>query len=256
MTQAKFKEGQEVEFDDVPGPATASEVVPEDQQVMVIPKPDNSILVEADKFSQCLKELVCETQEQYTILASYHSEAKARIKRIEDERKKLVSPFKKATEKLDEWFRGPRRKYEEIVECLRIPMAMYVQEKEHERQMAEIALRKEAERKANERRAQLEAEAKKNAAMGLTGTAEALKTQAAMVEAVVVKAPDTFKMAEDQSIRKVWTFEIVDETKIPREFLMPDEVKIRAAVRGGQGGFDIPGIRQFEDVQFASTAVR
>jgi hypothetical protein len=34
-------------------------------------------------------------------------------------------------------------------------------------------------------------------------------------------------------VKKAWTFEVEDKSKIPNEFLMIDEVKIRAAIRAG-----------------------
>ena len=38
----------------------------------------------------------------------------------------------------------------------------------------------------------------------------------------------------NDNTRKVWTMEIVDEKKIPREYLVPDEVKIRLALKSGK----------------------
>lgn len=51
-------------------------------------------------------------------------------------------------------------------------------------------------------------------------------------------------------IRKVWTFEIIDENLIPREYLMVNEKLIRAAV--GAGKRSIPGVRIFEQSSVAS----
>jgi hypothetical protein len=44
--------------------------------------------------------------------------------------------------------------------------------------------------------------------------------------------------------RKTWTFEITDETQIPREYLKVDEGKIRDAIK--MGARDIAGIRIYE----------
>ena len=46
------------------------------------------------------------------------------------------------------------------------------------------------------------------------------------------------------TIKKIWTFEIIDEKKIPRDFLMIDEVNIREAIR--KGVREISGIKIFE----------
>lgn len=46
--------------------------------------------------------------------------------------------------------------------------------------------------------------------------------------------------------RDVWKFEIFDETLIPREYLMVDEVKIGKVVRAMKGAIQIPGVKQFK----------
>ena len=45
------------------------------------------------------------------------------------------------------------------------------------------------------------------------------------------------------STRKKWSFEIVDAAKIPREYLVPNEVAIGGVVRALKGATNIPGIR-------------
>lgn len=47
--------------------------------------------------------------------------------------------------------------------------------------------------------------------------------------------------------KKPWVFEITDEDKVPREFCVPDNKKIRDAIK--QGVRDLPGCRIFEDTQ-------
>ena len=46
------------------------------------------------------------------------------------------------------------------------------------------------------------------------------------------------------SVRKTWTFEITDDTLVPREYLIVDEGVISLAVR--KGVRDIPGVRIFQ----------
>ena len=49
--------------------------------------------------------------------------------------------------------------------------------------------------------------------------------------------------AEGVSLRENWTFEIVDESLIPREYLIPDEVKIRKVVVALKDKTNIPGVK-------------
>lgn len=54
------------------------------------------------------------------------------------------------------------------------------------------------------------------------------------------------------NIIKRWKFEIEDESQIPREYLVPDEVKIRAYVQANKGMASIAGVRIFEDLDVRS----
>ncbi len=73
------------------------------------------------------------------------------------------------------------------------------------------------------------------------------------IEAPVVTAP---VMPERERVTRTetgssyqtkrWTFEIVDQEKVPRDYLMVDNEKIRKAVQGGIRS--IPGVKIFEKV--------
>jgi Asp-tRNA(Asn)/Glu-tRNA(Gln) amidotransferase C subunit len=49
---------------------------------------------------------------------------------------------------------------------------------------------------------------------------------------------------EGLAMRKIWDFEVVDENKIPQEYLIPDAVKIRKVIQAGVR--NIEGLRIFE----------
>ena len=73
-----------------------------------------------------------------------------------------------------------------------------------------------------------------------TARAETLETRAETVStAPVATAPKV----KGISTRKKWSFEIVDVDKIPREYLVPNEVAIGGVVRALKGATNIPGVR-------------
>lgn len=73
-----------------------------------------------------------------------------------------------------------------------------------------------------------------------TARAETLEARAeAKTTAPVAAAPKV----KGISTRKKWSFEIVDQAKIPREYLIPNEVAIGGVVRALKGATNIPGIR-------------
>ncbi len=97
-------------------------------------------------------------------------------------------------------------------------------------------LAKKAEEERLEAIRKAEEEAKKN------------EVQAPVVVAPVVQEAPRVTRTESGSAsqRKVWTFEVVDASAIPREYLMVDEKKVRDSVR--MGTRSISGIRIYEDV--------
>lgn len=56
------------------------------------------------------------------------------------------------------------------------------------------------------------------------------------------------------TVRKIWTYEITNESAIPREYLVVDEKKIRAVVKAGIRKID--GVRVFETEQLSVRSKR
>jgi len=54
--------------------------------------------------------------------------------------------------------------------------------------------------------------------------------------------------------REVWKYRITDLTKIPREYLVPDEAKIGKVVRATEGKIEIPGIEAYSEEDIAGRA--
>lgn len=100
----------------------------------------------------------------------------------------------------------------------------------------EEKLRKEEEEK---RLAMAEALAK----MGHEKEAEQILEQPVSIPQVKVEAE--VPQVNGVSYRTDWDFEIVDESLIPRQFLMVNDKAIRAFVRATKGQQEIPGVRIF-----------
>lgn len=121
----------------------------------------------------------------------------------------------------------------------------------YEQRQAEI--RRLAEAEAERQRRKLEEDARIQAALEAESRGEA-KVAEAILEAphpptpvfappaIVPEAPK----AEGLSFRSIWEFEIINEALIPREYLKPDEKKIRGVVTAMREASNIPGVRAFE----------
>lgn len=119
----------------------------------------------------------------------------------------------------------------------------------------------EEERIAKERKAQADAEAKRKAdELALADAEKAeLEGKPELAQAILenpapvapekpapVVLPREVPKVEGMVGRAPWRFRIVDASKIPSEYLMPDEVKIGGVVRAMKGMTNIPGVEAYQ----------
>lgn len=121
------------------------------------------------------------------------------------------------------------------------------------------AFRREMERRAAEEQARLRAEqekerlrlarqAEKAEARGLTDTADALIREAETMQPAIVQ-PAVPRHVPGLQTAERWTFVIEDESKLPREYLIPDQQAIRRTVQAMKGRTAIPGVRVYREDQ-------
>ncbi len=193
---------------------------------------------------------------------------------------------------IKEFFKGDKRKADELHASLcakeKMALAPYVDayglagqkmgafwaEQERKRKEAEEAARRERERLEAEaarkhqeevEKAQKEAEDLKLAA---AATAEArgdkekaqVILEAQIVVTVAHPAPIAVAMpvieapkAEGTVVRHDWGYRIVDPGMIPREYLIPDEPKIKRIVKALKGETKIPGVEVYAETPKVST---
>jgi hypothetical protein len=126
-------------------------------------------------------------------------------------------------------------------------IAAYIADINRKRTEEEARLREEERRKEEERRLE---EAIKAEAAGQTEKAEEIL--AAPVSIAKVRPTTEAPRVAGVSIQKRWTYRIVDESKIPREYLSPDLIKIGAVVREFKGEAVIPGVEVFSEDNVAA----
>ena len=131
-------------------------------------------------------------------------------------------------------------------------MSDYDTEQERIRQAEQRRL-EEIARKEEEERRLAEAIAAEEAARASGATVEEAAQEAtAIIEEPVMVAPVVVekqvpKMAGGPVYQTRWKFMITDAKKIPREYLIPDEVKIGGVVRAMKGTTNIPGIQAYPE---------
>lgn len=109
------------------------------------------------------------------------------------------------------------------------------------------AVAREVERIANERLAE-QAEQTRQELLAKANTAgewesETLKDEAA--EIVAVKIDHQTKYMENVTVAQIWKFEVIDESLVPRHYLMIDESALGKLARVAKENASVPGVRFF-----------
>ncbi|MCU0414190.1 MAG: hypothetical protein MUE91_07305 [Ignavibacteriaceae bacterium] len=170
-------------------------------------------------------------------------------KLIEEKRVETKKPFLEKEREIDARAKELAGDLTSAIKGLREQIRSYEIEKERIRQeelrkVQEEQARFETERrKAEEERAKLEAEAKAN------GTPlpdiPAVPVVSDVSELDLRMREKELEQSKSKSLRTAWDYKIVDESLIPRMYMIPDEKKLRAAIKSGLR--EIPGLKIYED---------
>jgi hypothetical protein len=149
-----------------------------------------------------------------------------RLSEIEAERKKVTAPLNESLKAANNLFKRIAAPLEEMKRIVQAKMQKWWNDENVKRQEEEDRIKAE-----EERRRKIQAAHKKQG----HDVAEPIELEK--------PAPVETKVGNTH-VRKDWTFEVIDEIKVPREYLMVDDGKI--SVRISQGIRDIPGLRIYQ----------
>ena len=182
------------------------------------------------------------SQEDYAAAGELVREIAAVSKQIEARRKAITTPMDAAKKAVMDFFRGPLERLQDADKTLSRRMLDWKSKVERERREAE-ALAAEAARKERER---LEKQAAKAEEKGRVEQAAALAAAAQSMPAAPVVHAEPPK-AEGVHTQVRWRYRVIDESAIPREYLMIDDKKLGGVVRAMKDATNIPGIEAYPD---------
>ena len=182
------------------------------------------------------KDFKITTPEQFTKSGELLKKIKGKIADFEGLEKECKKPFQDKVKTLTALFKSPLDFLKSAEAKIKDGILDWQDRLDRERQ----------EREAEQKRLQ-EAEAKKLLAKAAkTKDADKKAELQAQADATMMAAPvaavETVKV-EGLSTVTNWSFELIDQAKLPPEYTMPDEVKIGKVVRATQGTLAIPGVR-------------
>jgi len=118
---------------------------------------------------------------------------------------------------------------------------IYRNEQEAERQRLEAKIQAEALAKQRKLDEEAKAKAQREIKKGNTERAEAIMETIPQVPIPIVES--IVPKVKGASFREIWHAEVVDEKKVPRQYLIPDMKKLDGIARATKGEMNIPGIR-------------
>ena len=181
------------------------------------------------------KEIEIQNDLQYSHEADHLKGVKGNAKEIETKRKELVKPFQEATKNLNAFFKKPLDLLKNAETNIKRAILAYDAKLEEER----IAEQKKIDDLAEKERKRLAKLANKQEAAGNVEKAEETREKAVSVPVQVANKPISIKGI---SRRDNWIFVITDPDKIPREYMIPDEKKLKQVATAHKGTHPVPGV--------------
>lgn len=172
------------------------------------------------------------TQDEYDRVAKTLLDIKAFKQRINDVFKPMLAAAKATTKAIDTEYKKHIEPVEALDEKLRLVSSAWITKQEAKR----IAEQEKLDKKRDAKIAKIE---QKNAEREAKG----LEVKDDFVPVVQAEAVQTSGI----SFRKVYRFEIIDESLIPDDYFIVDEVAIGKAVREAKGEITIPGVKVIID---------
>lgn len=239
---------------------------------------EEAVLVEEIKeITSAGHEVTVESDDDYKMAGDFLNELKDK----ERAARSFFEPMVKAAHKAHKEVKARENEVVlplvEAKKTLGAEMGRYQTKKEAERRAKEEKLRIQLQKEADERalveaarleeigRVEKEArleEAAKLEEAGKKDEAARMEAAARLEEAAWNKLSDkamddvpvtmpviepTTPKVEGTSVRTFWKYEIVDSSKVPREYMIVDEKAIGAMVRAKKGSTSIPGVRVYPE---------
>jgi uncharacterized UPF0146 family protein len=170
--------------------------------------------------AQNAQQIVINNDDEYQAVGNVLLEVSAKIKLVDKKRKELTQPLNKVIRDINAFFKPSLDSYKNAEANLKRAMSVFNMRAAAERQKA------------------------------LAETAEPVRTRDQQGFTALMQTANAHAEPEAAGThtRDVWKFEVEDLSKVPREFLVLDEKKVRAHVQALKENARIPGVKIWKDV--------
>ncbi len=202
-----------------------------------------SLIVIAEQLGEKYQKFEVQTNEEYSNAFSLCREIKNKYNDLEAKRREITTPLDETKKRIMELFRKPLDILSNAERIIKGAAIKFQNDQEIIRQAEERRLRAIQEKEAERlRKRVVKAEEK-----GQTEKAEQLKEQANFVETTAPVVQTKVDEIEGVFTKILWRHKIIDATKIPREYLIPDDKKLSDLATTTKGTLKIEGVEFYSE---------
>ena len=224
------------------------------------------------------------TTEQFSQAGEMLKAVKGALKQIETQRVEITGPINESLRKINAQAKAAAEPFVKAENAIKGAMVAYQDEqerlrREEQRRVEEAArkererlaaLQREEERTAREKAVALRREAEAAAAAGRAAEAAKLAARAVSTEERSAAKVEDLHLREAMVVapvidreppkvagvatREVWKFEITDPARVPDQYKVVDEARVRKVVQALKADANIPGVRVYSERQLAAGA--
>ncbi len=219
------------------------------QNNAIMPKEAQEKADEAASLLVIYTSLEVTTPPAYTAAGDDLKLLKSKWKELDALRKTMTKPLDESKNRIMEFFRGPLACLKEAQTAVSQAMVGYNQEQEKKRRLEEERIRA-AQLKETARLAKLADAAK---GRGDTDKATQFEQRSEDVAFAAPVVPTKVEKVAGLAMTKVWKHRIVDLSKLPRAYMIPNESLLGYTARTGRGLTPIPGVEFYSEDSMRGT---
>ena len=186
--------------------------------------------------------IVILNQSQYEGANNVLKTVKDKGRELDAKRKEITKPLDQAKRVVMDLFREPLEILTTAEKIIKRAMISYADEQDRLRREEQRKLELKAKAEEDRKRKDLEDRAKKWAAKGDKAKAEELQEQAEDVHVDAPVAAPKIEKTAGVSFRESWSAKVVDEDKVPREYLSVNIQALNKVAQATKGAIKIPGV--------------
>ena len=210
---------------------------------------------QATKLADTVNSLKINNQNEYINSSQFLMELKQVFKLLDGKRKEITKPLNDVKNRVMDLFREPLNELVEAEIMLKSALDLFNTEQKRIRLEEERKAILRAKKEEDTKRKSLEERAKKAEEKGKDDKADMLREEACSLFIPSVVEFEKPIIVSGISTRKIWKYRIEDESKIPREYMIPNKDVLSKMAKVMKGKIPVPGVVFYPESSIAARSL-